>query len=118
MRKKFINHIKTSRELAKNTTEETLKLDGQIADHIAAIIFEKCVTPYHYFTQNDKNQESKPIAKQLGYAQKLKIIDPETYIKVYNPNIFKGFDMAKGVDTQATEKYRNLPETQEVDKNG
>jgi len=79
---KYIEHIKERWNFARKTVLEKLELKNHIADNIAITIFEKCVSPYHYFIGNDEtNDDEKPTKKQIHYAKKLGIKDPEFYTK-------------------------------------
>jgi len=79
--KDYIKHIKESWEFAKKTAEEELKLQNQMGTNVALTIFDKCVSPYHYFKKDSEPQVDKPSMKQIAYAKKLGIKDPEFFTK-------------------------------------
>lgn len=79
-KEKYINHIKESWSFAQETSEKSLNLKGHVATNVALKIFEKCASPFHYFSQETK-QEEKPTEKQLAYAKQLGIENPESYPK-------------------------------------
>lgn len=79
---KYKEHIKERWSFARKIVLETLELKNHIADNIAITIFEKCVSPYHYFSSESNEQnEDKPTMKQIAYAKRLGIKDPEFYTK-------------------------------------
>jgi len=81
-KKEYGNHIKESWNFAQETTK-SLGIEGHIATNATLIIFEKRVSPYHYYLKNinDKSEEEKPTEKQISYAKKLGIDNPESYTK-------------------------------------
>ena len=78
--REYIDHIKESWCFSKEVTENELKLRDHIAADVAVSIFDKIVSPYHYFV-DDKNVDDSPTEKQINYALKLGIENPETYTK-------------------------------------
>jgi len=80
MNEKYEEHLKKCWGFAEKSTEEILQLEGNLATNIKIKIFEKCVSPYHYFLEN-KQQEPPPTPKQLKLAKKLGIKNPESYTK-------------------------------------
>lgn len=77
----YINHIKDGWRFATQTAEEDLKLKNHVKTNVTLIIFEKVLSPLHYFLQDTNTQEPKPTEKQIKYAKKLNIENPESYTK-------------------------------------
>jgi hypothetical protein len=80
-KEKYLDHIKERWSFARKTVLETLELKNHLADQIAVTIFDKTVSPYHYFVEDNGTTDDKPTKKQIAYAKKLKIKDPEFYTK-------------------------------------
>lgn len=78
----YENHIKESWNFAQETIK-SLDIEGHIAANATLIIFEKRVSPYHYYLKNTsgESKEEKPTEKQITYAKKLGIDNPESYTK-------------------------------------
>lgn len=79
--KEYVDHIKESWSFAQQTAQEKLDQKNHTAINLALSIFDKMLSPYHYFIQNKNNEEPKPTDKQIEYAKKLDIKNPETYTK-------------------------------------
>ena len=79
--KKYIDHIKERWNFSKKTSEEELQLKNHIATNVALSIFDKCLSPYHYFIEGNETKEEPPTEKQINYAKKLEIENPESYTK-------------------------------------
>ena len=80
-KEKYLEHIKERWSFATKTVEKELELKNHVATNVALSIFDKTVTPYHYFVVDNKTMDEKPTGKQITYAKKLGIIDPEKYTK-------------------------------------
>ena len=80
-KEKYLDHIKERWSFATKTAEETLELKNHLATNVALSIFEKRVTPYHYFVEDNKTTDDPPTEKQIFYAKKLGIENPESYTK-------------------------------------
>ena len=81
----YVEHIVERWSFARKTVLEKLDLKDNIADSITVSIFDKCVRPYHYFigdngTTTNSNGDP-PTEKQIAYAKKLGIKNPEGYTK-------------------------------------
>jgi len=82
--KEYLEHIKESWNFATKTAQDELKQKNHTATNLALYIFEKCVSPYHYFVKDKNDQEPnelKPTERQIEYAKKLGIEKPETYTR-------------------------------------
>jgi hypothetical protein len=75
----YTNHITQSWKFAEKLASK-LNASEHRALNIALVIFEKCISPYHYFLQNG-SEKPKPTSKQIKYANNLGIKNPETYTK-------------------------------------
>lgn len=91
--KEYVEHIKESWTFAIKTAQDELKQQNHTATNLALHIFEKCVSPYHYFIKDNDPDELKPTDKQIAYAKKLGIEKPETYTR---KNLSEAIDDAKG----------------------
>ena len=81
-RNEYIEHIKERWSFAQKTVEEQLKLKNHVATNVALSIFDKCLSPYHYFLGEDVTTNGdSPTEKQIAYAKKLGISDSESYTK-------------------------------------
>lgn len=82
-KKEYQDHIKESWSFAKETTEKSLEVKGYASTSVALAIFEKCVSPYHYYLKNinSGSEDEKPTEKQLSYAKNLGIDNLESYTK-------------------------------------
>ena len=79
--KEYVEHIREGWKFAKNTAKGIVPSeDEQLQEHVTVAILDKLISPYHYFIQ-DNNEEGSPTAKQIGYAKKLGIENPESYTK-------------------------------------
>ena len=80
----YLEHIKERWQFSKHVSEKELKLKNHTATSIALSIFDKVVSPYHYFIQ-DSGTSSKvdepATEKQISYAKNLGIDNPESYTK-------------------------------------
>ena len=77
--KEYEKHIKESWTFSTNTANET---NADMKSKLALLIFEKTCSPYHYFMQNNETTtDEKPTEKQISYAEKLGISDPQSYTK-------------------------------------
>jgi hypothetical protein len=81
MNETYAEHIKKCLQFSEATTEKVLGLDGIFATNIELKIFEKCLSPYYYFSENREKQDPKPSDAQIKYANSLKIKNPESYTK-------------------------------------
>ena len=83
---KYKEHIKdcwdasleASREIFDYASDTELK-------NIRLAIFDKLLTPFHYFTPKEdikENNDEPPTEKQISYANKLGIPNPEQYTKM------------------------------------
>jgi len=81
MNNEYIKHIKKCWDFSETTVEKELKINGVAATNIKIKIFEKILTPLHYFQQENTDQEPKPTDKQMKLAKKLGIKNPENYTK-------------------------------------
>ena len=82
--KEYIEHIRERWSFAKRVSEDELELTNHVATNVAISIFDKVVSPYHYFLQNTGAApitDDPPTEKQLSYAKKLGIENPESYTK-------------------------------------
>ena len=80
--KNYQNHIEKGWSLARYATEEILKLDGHLATNVKLIIFEKCLSPFYYFTTDKlKTKEEKPTEKQIKLAIRLGLTQPGQFSK-------------------------------------
>ena len=80
----YIDHIKERWSFAKQVSETDLKLSNHTATNVALSIFDKVVSPYHYFIQDTgttTGSDDPPTQKQIAYAKKLNIQNPESYTK-------------------------------------
>ena len=79
---KYKEHIKESWFFAQEVSEE-LELKDHATTNVALSIFDKVVSPYHYFNSDTKanTEEEPPTKKQLILAKKLEIDNPENYTK-------------------------------------
>jgi len=80
MNEKYVKHIKKCCDFAETTVDKELLLEGIISTNLKLKLFDKCASPYHYFLE-DEPKEPKPTEKQIEYAKKLGIKNPETYTK-------------------------------------
>jgi len=76
--KEYEDHIKESWEFANKTANNT---NSEMKGKLALIIFEKTCSPHHYFRQNGNQDNDGPTMKQINYAKKLGIKEPEKYTK-------------------------------------
>ena len=87
--KEYVEHLKESWSFANKIANEELGQKNQLATNLALSIFDKMVSPYHYFLKDVENKENnqtnqtveKPTIKQIDYAKKLGITDPENFTK-------------------------------------
>ena len=54
----YITHIKERWNFSLTAAKEHLNLANHTATSIAAIIFEKCCSPYHYFVADSMEADS------------------------------------------------------------
>ncbi len=79
--KEYVEHIKEGWRFAQSTVKGIVPSeDEQLQKHVTVTILDKLISPYHYFIQ-DNSDEGSPTAKQIGYAKKLGIKNPEGYTK-------------------------------------
>jgi len=81
MNANYAEHVKQCWQFSDTTTTKVLDLDGVIAANIKLKIFEKCLSPFHYFADGGEKQDPKPSEAQIKYAKSLKIKNPENYTK-------------------------------------
>jgi len=72
--KEYLEHIKEAEDLTKKAIREE-----EVAVELSRVIFEKAVSPYHYFVQ--EMEKDKPTPKQIDYATQLNIDKPEQYTR-------------------------------------
>lgn len=76
----YKNHIKEAWKFAEETAKEISK---GMMPQISIVLFEKLVSPYHYFIQNisgDKTELSgKPTEKMCNFAKDLGMKNPEQH---------------------------------------
>lgn len=78
--KEYEEHIKESWKFAQNAAKGIVpNEDEKLQGNVVVAILDKIISPYHYFIGN--NEEGSPTAKQIGYAKKLGIDNPEGYTK-------------------------------------
>ena len=70
---KYLEHLKEAEVLTKKSIQEK-----GISPEFARIVFDKLVTPYHYFLQETPEE---PTEKQIKYAENLGIENPVKYSK-------------------------------------
>ena len=81
MNEKYEEHIKQCWNFSNKIVEKNLELDGVIGSNIKIKVFEKILTPFHYFEAPEDRQNQKPSEAQLKYAKSLKIKNPEEYTR-------------------------------------
>jgi protein-tyrosine-phosphatase len=79
---KYKEHVKKGWCFAQDTANE-LASESDLRSKLALAIFEKIVSPLHYFLQGNGSGESSrpPTEKQVAYARKLGIKNAESYSK-------------------------------------
>ena len=81
----YKKHIKEAWDFATNTVDNELGEKNHIASNLKVNLFDKMVSPYHYFIKDNSNgkepSDEKPTQKQLYLAKKLSIEKPESYTK-------------------------------------
>ena len=78
---RYLDHIKECWNFTKLAVEDELRLSGVVATNIKIKIFEKYLSPYHYFLEDKEKQTPNPTEAQIKYAKSLKIKNPENYTK-------------------------------------
>jgi len=76
---KYKEHVKKGWCFAQETANE-LADDKQLRSKLAMAIFDKIVSPLHYFLQGNGSSETvpqPPSEKQIAFAKQLGIQDPE-----------------------------------------
>ncbi|MBN2065411.1 MAG: hypothetical protein JW771_01195 [Candidatus Thermoplasmatota archaeon] len=83
----YQQHITDAWQFA-STLAAKLSTANEVVQHLALVIFEKCVSPHHYFLQNTEMVPQpkqplvvKPTSRQIKYALSLGIQNPEAYSK-------------------------------------
>jgi hypothetical protein len=81
--KEYVEHVKECLSFAQRTAESTLGQENkEMIRELMWAVFDKVCTPIYYFLQNSKNGETSPqppTEKQITYAQKLGIQEPEKF---------------------------------------
>ena len=80
---KYKEHVKKGWCFAQETANE-LASESDLRPKLALAIFEKIVSPLHYFLQGNGSGEPSlkpPTEKQLEFARKLEIPDPDKFSK-------------------------------------
>ena len=78
---KYKQHIKEGWCFAQKTANE-LASESDLRPKLALAIFEKIVSPLHYFLQDGEQGASQPPSEQqLKFAYVLGIVNPEQYSK-------------------------------------
>ena len=81
----YEKHLNEGWYFATGVAEKLIgKDDKDLQFQIAKMIFKLSCSPYHYFLQNCGKDEPKwepPTEKQIAYAHKLGIKNPESYSK-------------------------------------
>lgn len=80
----YKKHIKDAWKFANEVADELA--DGIIQTRLALRVFDKCLSPKHYFLQNISGEQPKgegtlPSKKQIKFAEDLGIENPEQYSK-------------------------------------
>ncbi len=76
----YKKHIEESWHYA-NSAVNNLADDEKTRNELALMVFEKMCSPYHYFQQNETNNEPSPTERQINFAKKLGITKPEKMTK-------------------------------------
>jgi hypothetical protein len=78
---KYEEHVKKGWSFAKKTAE-TLTDDEHLRSELAVKIFDKLVSPLHYFLQGNRSGEPSiqpPTERQIEFARNLEIKNPEKF---------------------------------------
>jgi protein-tyrosine-phosphatase len=78
---KYKEHVKKGWCFAQETANE-LASESDLRSKLALAIFEKIVSPLHYFLQGNGSGEptlQPPTEKQIEFARKLEIQNPEKF---------------------------------------
>lgn len=79
--KEYAKHVKKGWSFAQATANE-LSNENDLRSKLALAIFDKIVSPLHYFLQGNGSEKPSlqpPTEKQIAYAKQLGIQDPEKF---------------------------------------
>jgi len=97
---KYEEHVKKGWIFAKKTAEN-LTDDERLRSELAVKIFDKLVSPLHYFLQGNGSGEptaQPPTERQIEFAKKLEIQDPEKFSRE---------ELSKKIDERLKSKRKN-----------
>ena len=80
MKEEYKKHIEESWHYSESVVNK-LTEDKKTKNELALMVFEKVCSPYHYFLQNGTNNEPAPTERQIKFATKLGIAEPEKMSK-------------------------------------
>lgn len=76
----YKKHIEESWEYAKEAVNN-LSDDEVTKKELALLVFRNYCSPYHYFQQNETSSDPTPTERQINFAKKLGITEPEKMSK-------------------------------------